>query len=79
MDLGIAGRKAIVCASSRGLGRACAHRLAEAGCEVVVNGRDKARTEATASEIARPIANVSPPGIGPMLRSASAVATPASA
>src|SRR5882757_3781635 len=38
MDLGIAGRKAIVCASSRGLGRACATRLAEAGCEVVVNG-----------------------------------------
>jgi 3-oxoacyl-[acyl-carrier protein] reductase len=53
MDLGIAGRKAIVCASSRGLGRACAHRLAEAGCEVVVNGRDKAKTEATAAEIAK--------------------------
>ena len=31
MDLGIAGRKAIVCASSRGLGRACAERLAEEG------------------------------------------------
>jgi 3-oxoacyl-[acyl-carrier protein] reductase len=54
MDLGIAGRKAIVCASSRGLGRACAFRLAEAGCEVVVNGRDQARTEATAAEIAKP-------------------------
>src|SRR6476660_6605405 len=53
MDLGIAGRKAIVCASSRGLGRACAHRLAEAGCDVVVNGRDQARTQATASEIAK--------------------------
>jgi 3-oxoacyl-[acyl-carrier protein] reductase len=53
MDLGIAGRKAIVCASSRGLGRACAHRLAEAGCEVVVNGRDKAKTEGTAAEIAK--------------------------
>jgi 3-oxoacyl-[acyl-carrier protein] reductase len=53
MDLGIAGRKAIVCASSRGLGRACAFRLAEAGCEVVVNGRDQARTEGTAAEIAR--------------------------
>src|SRR6186997_2739317 len=53
MDLGIAGRKAIVCASSRGLGRACAFRLAEAGCEVVVNGRDKARTEGTAAEIAK--------------------------
>jgi len=53
MDLGIAGRKAIVCASSRGLGRATAFRLAEAGCEVVVNGRDKAKTEATAAEIAK--------------------------
>ena len=37
MDLGIAGRKAIVCASSRGLGRACAEHLAAAGCEVVVS------------------------------------------
>jgi 3-oxoacyl-[acyl-carrier protein] reductase len=51
MDLGIAGRKAIVCASSRGLGRACAERLAEAGCEVVVNGLDRDRLEATAAEI----------------------------
>jgi 3-oxoacyl-[acyl-carrier protein] reductase len=53
MDLGIAGRKAIVCASSRGLGQATAFRLAEAGCEVVVNGRDKARTETTAAEISK--------------------------
>ena len=53
MDLGIAGRKAIVCASSRGLGRGCAYRLAEAGCEVVVNGRDKVKTEGTAAEIAK--------------------------
>src|SRR4051794_180111 len=53
MDLGITGRKAIVCASSRGLGRACAYRLAEAGCEVIVNGRDKAKTEGTAAEIAK--------------------------
>jgi 3-oxoacyl-[acyl-carrier protein] reductase len=52
MDLGIAGRKAIVCASSRGLGKACARALAEAGCEVVVNGRDARKTEATALEIA---------------------------
>src|SRR5271156_4686930 len=51
MDLGIAGRKAIVCASSRGLGRACAHRLAEAGCEVVINGIDKDRLAATAAEL----------------------------
>jgi 3-oxoacyl-[acyl-carrier protein] reductase len=39
MDLGIAGRRAIVCASSRGLGKACAKALAEAGCDVVINGR----------------------------------------
>jgi 3-oxoacyl-[acyl-carrier protein] reductase len=51
MDLGIAGRKAIVCASSRGLGRACAFRLAEAGCEVVVNGLDDRRLQATADDI----------------------------
>ena len=52
MDLGIAGRKAIVCASSRGLGKACARALAEAGCEVVINGRDAKKLEAAAAEIA---------------------------
>ena len=51
MDLGIAGRSALVCASSKGLGRACARRLAEAGCRVAINGRDAARAEATAAEI----------------------------
>src|SRR5580658_9540631 len=51
MDLGIAGRKAIVCASSKGLGRGCAHHLAEAGCEVVINGRNKEQLEATAAEL----------------------------
>ncbi len=52
MDLGIAGRKAIVCASSRGLGKACARALAEAGCEVVINGRDAKALNTTAGEIA---------------------------
>jgi 3-oxoacyl-[acyl-carrier protein] reductase len=51
MDLGIAGRKAIVCASSKGLGRACAEALAEAGCEVVINGRDATTLEPVAAEI----------------------------
>jgi 3-oxoacyl-[acyl-carrier protein] reductase len=51
MNLGIAGRSAIVCASSKGLGRACAFALARAGARVVVNGRDAARVEATAAEI----------------------------
>ena len=53
MDLGIAGRKAIVCASSRGLGKACARALAEAGCEVVINGRDAKTLEATAAELTK--------------------------
>jgi 3-oxoacyl-[acyl-carrier protein] reductase len=51
MDLGIAGRRAVICASSRGLGRSCAEALAGAGCDVVVNGRDAATLEATASAI----------------------------
>src|SRR5665213_215567 len=51
MDLGIAGRKAIVCASSKGLGKACALALAQAGCEIFVNGRDARLLEATAHEI----------------------------
>jgi len=51
MDLGIAGRKAIVCASSAGLGRACALELARAGVDVVVNGRDAAKLKATADAI----------------------------
>jgi len=51
MDLGIAGRKAIVCASSKGLGRACAMALAAAGCAVVVNARDATALEAAAREI----------------------------
>ncbi len=41
MDLGIAGRHAIVCASSRGLGYACAESLAREGVHVVVNGRNE--------------------------------------
>jgi 3-oxoacyl-[acyl-carrier protein] reductase len=53
MDLGISGRKAIVCASSRGLGKACAAALAEAGCEVVINGLDAKRLEAAAVDIAK--------------------------
>jgi 3-oxoacyl-[acyl-carrier protein] reductase len=51
MDLGISGRKAIICASSRGLGRSCAFALAQAGCEVIVNGRDGKTLDATAAEL----------------------------
>jgi 3-oxoacyl-[acyl-carrier protein] reductase len=60
MDLGIAGRKAIVCASSRGLGRACAQALALAGCEVVINGLDAARLEAAAAELNKTGARIIP-------------------
>ena len=53
MDLGIKGRKAIVCASSKGLGYGCAMALAQAGCEVVINGRDEKRLNEAAAEIAK--------------------------
>ena len=51
MDLGINGRKAIVCASSRGLGYACAAALAREGCEVVINGRDADALEAASDSL----------------------------
>jgi 3-oxoacyl-[acyl-carrier protein] reductase len=53
MDLGIAGRTAIVCASSQGLGRGCAQALAEAGVSVVINGRNQSLLEQTAQHIRR--------------------------
>ncbi len=51
MDLGLDGRNAVVCASSQGLGRACAMELARAGCRVVINGRDAAVVEKTAADM----------------------------
>jgi 3-oxoacyl-[acyl-carrier protein] reductase len=51
MDMGIAGRRAIVCASSKGLGRGCAYALAREGVEVFVNGRNADEVERTASDI----------------------------
>lgn len=51
MDLGIRGRGAIVCASSKGLGRACALALASEGVDVTINGRDAETLAATAEEI----------------------------
>ena len=51
MDLRIKGRNAIVCASSRGLGKACATALAREGCNVVINGLDDERLRNTAAEI----------------------------
>lgn len=51
MDLGISGKTAIVCASSRGLGRGCALALAQAGCDLVMNARNADTLSATAREI----------------------------
>jgi 3-oxoacyl-[acyl-carrier protein] reductase len=53
VDLGIAGRGALVCGSTQGMGRAIAARLAAEGCRVAVNGRDPARTAAAAADLAR--------------------------
>src|SRR6516165_3004425 len=53
MDLGLKGRNAIICASNRGLGKACAIAFAEAGCAAVINGCDEAVLLAVAAEIAR--------------------------
>ncbi len=53
MDLHIAGRKAIVCASSQGLGKACALALAREGVKVFINGRTQATLDAAADEIRR--------------------------
>ncbi len=52
MDLGLRGRKAIVCAASKGLGRACAEALAAEGAELILNARNAAPLERAASEIA---------------------------
>ncbi len=51
MDLGIKGRKAIVCAASQGLGRACAMALATEGVDVLINSRDAGTLARTADEI----------------------------
>jgi 3-oxoacyl-[acyl-carrier protein] reductase len=51
MDMGIKGRKAIVCAASKGLGKGCAMALAGEGVDLVINARTKSELEATAEEI----------------------------
>ena len=51
MDLGLKGRKAIVSAASKGLGRACAMSLAAEGVDLVLNARSADALEATADDI----------------------------
>ena len=51
MDLGIRGKRALVCAGSKGLGRGCAEALAEAGVDIVLNARSAGPLEETAQAI----------------------------
>ncbi|QDI75392.1 MULTISPECIES: SDR family oxidoreductase [Leisingera] len=51
MDLGISGKRALVCASSKGLGLGCAEALAEAGVNLVMNARGAEALEASAQAI----------------------------
>ena len=51
MELGITGKRALVCASSKGLGRGCAAALAAAGVDLVMNGRNAEVLEAAAEKI----------------------------
>ncbi|MEO1178592.1 MAG: SDR family NAD(P)-dependent oxidoreductase, partial [Pseudomonadota bacterium] len=51
MDLGISGKKALVCASSKGLGLGCAEALAAAGVNLVMNARGSDALEASAQVI----------------------------
>ncbi len=51
MDLGIAGRRAVLLGSSRGLGRACAESIAREGVHVVINGRAAADVDAAVAEL----------------------------
>ena len=50
MDLGISEKKAIVCASSRGLGKACAESLAKEGTEIIINGVNEENLKNTEAE-----------------------------
>lgn len=51
MDLGIRGKRGIVCAASKGLGRGCAEALAAAGVDMVIGARGAEALEATAAEL----------------------------
>ena len=51
MDLGIIGKTALVCASSKGLGLGCAEALAEAGVNLVMNARGADALEEAAARL----------------------------
>jgi 3-oxoacyl-[acyl-carrier protein] reductase len=52
MDLGIRGKRALVCAASKGLGRGCAEALAAAGADLVINARGGEALQVAAAEMA---------------------------
>lgn len=58
MDLGIKGKRALICASSKGLGFGCAQALAEAGVDIVMNARGSDALEAAADQLRQTGANV---------------------
>ncbi len=64
MDLGIQGRSAILMASSRGLGRACAESLARAGVHVVINGRSETDVITACHELSATHRIVATPVVG---------------
>ncbi|MCZ7653316.1 MAG: SDR family NAD(P)-dependent oxidoreductase [Rhodocyclaceae bacterium] len=64
MDLGIAGKQALVCAASKGLGRGCALALAKEGVHVTIVARGREALEATAAELGES----QPPGHGDPVR-----------
>ena len=51
MDLGIAGKRALICGASKGLGRGCAEALAEAGVNLLLNARGAEALDATAAAL----------------------------
>lgn len=74
MDLGIKGRKAIVCASSRGLGEACATALAREGALVVINGRNRENIDECAGRIEKAIGQRPKTAVGDIATDAGRVA-----
>lgn len=63
MELGLKGKKALVCASSKGLGLAVARRLYAEGCELVMCARDKIELQKAAADVASFAGRVKEPQI----------------